>query len=288
LYSAINTELSTPDIEGIYETQVPLMMRALACVGAVCRITPARANNIQYRFDANDVDISALQICTPQDGYSYMMSTGGQTTKKTSIRHMYLYAYAQDTRATVALCTPATGVCTVWLLDRARVEHTPNAARMYADAHAKKANAQADILLPKSDVTWNVHSVTSWRDVFSGVQRALRAYTDGRYGATMIGLHAASGQSVYAQLMAGVPQLAHFPIVPMPLPVESHVYSTATLDWPRVAIQRMIFHFLNSILYIDVSLRCFVQIYYVNLLLASRWYGTLLSITCWQSGDVRR
>ncbi len=37
--SEINADLSSPDIEGVYETQVPLMFRALLRLGCVCTVS---------------------------------------------------------------------------------------------------------------------------------------------------------------------------------------------------------------------------------------------------------
>ena len=37
--SEINADLSSPDIEGVYETQVPLIFRALLKVGCVCTVS---------------------------------------------------------------------------------------------------------------------------------------------------------------------------------------------------------------------------------------------------------
>ena len=244
--SAIQSELATPDIEGIYETQVPLMLRALAQIGCVCRMQPQAGR----RFDPNDVDVGELALLTPADGYSYMKSTGGAT----SIRHLYLYAYAQDTRATVVLAVPATSTVTVWLLDQVRVEQVPNVQRLFNDARQRKAERQADTeaALPKASTVFDVRTATGWRELCQGVQRLLKAYEEAKCGATMLCVHASSGQNVLDRLVAGVPVMKHMPVVTMPLAIEAHLYST-TLDWPRAAAQRMIFHYLNSILYIDVS-----------------------------------
>ncbi len=38
-FSEINADLSSPDIEGVYETQVPLEFRALLRLGCVCTVS---------------------------------------------------------------------------------------------------------------------------------------------------------------------------------------------------------------------------------------------------------
>lgn len=38
-FSDITADLSSPDVEGVYETQVPLMFRALVRLGCVCAVS---------------------------------------------------------------------------------------------------------------------------------------------------------------------------------------------------------------------------------------------------------
>ena len=38
IFSEINADLSSPDIEGVYETQVPLEFRAVLNLGCVCTV----------------------------------------------------------------------------------------------------------------------------------------------------------------------------------------------------------------------------------------------------------
>jgi DNA polymerase epsilon subunit 1 len=37
-FSEINADLSSPDIEGVYETQVPLLFRAMLRLGCICAV----------------------------------------------------------------------------------------------------------------------------------------------------------------------------------------------------------------------------------------------------------
>ena len=43
VFSEINADLSSPDIEGVYETQVPLDFRALVRIGCVCTVSRQHA-----------------------------------------------------------------------------------------------------------------------------------------------------------------------------------------------------------------------------------------------------
>ena len=50
------TQLSSPDIEGVYESNVPLIFRAIVSLGCVCTVSKAAAksvlNGVSYSFTA--------------------------------------------------------------------------------------------------------------------------------------------------------------------------------------------------------------------------------------------
>ena len=49
--SEITADLSSPDIEGVYETQVPLEFRALTKLGCVCTVTREFARNMDGKVN---------------------------------------------------------------------------------------------------------------------------------------------------------------------------------------------------------------------------------------------
>ena len=56
----INSELSSPNVEGVYETQVPLLFRALTRLGCVCRVAREHARTLAANA-ARDTDNFELQ-----------------------------------------------------------------------------------------------------------------------------------------------------------------------------------------------------------------------------------
>ena len=53
--SDLVADLSTPDVEGIYETQVPLDFRALVDLGCLCVVDKAKV--IDYDMDLIDLGL---------------------------------------------------------------------------------------------------------------------------------------------------------------------------------------------------------------------------------------
>lgn len=48
-FSEISADLSSPDIEGVYETQVPLMFRAILRLGCVCTVSRQVAQSVGHK-----------------------------------------------------------------------------------------------------------------------------------------------------------------------------------------------------------------------------------------------
>ena len=47
IFSEINADLLSPDIEGVYETQVPLLFRAVLRLGCVCAVSRQIADTLR-------------------------------------------------------------------------------------------------------------------------------------------------------------------------------------------------------------------------------------------------
>ena len=49
LLSEITADLSSPDVEGVYERQVPLMFRAIVALGCVCSVNREFAKTLRKK-----------------------------------------------------------------------------------------------------------------------------------------------------------------------------------------------------------------------------------------------
>jgi len=50
-FSEINADLLSPDIEGVYETQVPLLFRAVLRLGCICAVNRQVADSLRRVSD---------------------------------------------------------------------------------------------------------------------------------------------------------------------------------------------------------------------------------------------
>ena len=79
--SEINADLSSPDIEGVYETNVPLDFRAVLSIGCVCTVSRECVRQLGGR-DTDSFELNNLEFRTLAQ-YSYL-DTG-------VMKHVYLY-----------------------------------------------------------------------------------------------------------------------------------------------------------------------------------------------------
>lgn len=54
IYSDITADLSSPDVEGVYETHVPLMFRALVRLGCLCTVSRQYIKALEGRVSSLD------------------------------------------------------------------------------------------------------------------------------------------------------------------------------------------------------------------------------------------
>ncbi|XP_038229567.1 DNA polymerase epsilon catalytic subunit A isoform X3 [Dermochelys coriacea] len=225
----INAGLSAPDIEGVYETQVPLLLRALIHLGCVCMVSRQLVRHLTGR-EAETFALEHLEMRSLAQ-FSYL--------EPGSIRHIYLYHNSQGSKALFGLFVPSQRKASVFVLDTVRSNQMPNLANLYSSERSTMLEKLSEELLPPDKHTFEVRAETDLKTVSRAIQRLLLAYKDERRGPTLIAVQ--SNWDV-KQLASGIPVFEEFPLVPMRVTDD---ISYAVLDWQRHAARRMIRHYLN-------------------------------------------
>ncbi|XP_003226860.2 DNA polymerase epsilon catalytic subunit A [Anolis carolinensis] len=225
----INASLSAPDIEGVYETQVPLLLRALILLGCVCVVNKQLVRHLTGRegeaFELEHLEMRSLAQC------SYL--------EPGSIRHIYLYHHTQGHKALLGLFIPSQRRASVFVLDTVRSNQMPSLANMYtAERNAMAEKVDPD-LLPPDKHTFEVQVETDRRAIYRAIHRLLLAYKDERRGPTLI---AVQSNWDLKRLASGIPIFEEFPLVP--IQVADNV-NYGILDWQRHAARHLIRRYLN-------------------------------------------
>uniref|UniRef100_A0A8C5UT22 DNA polymerase epsilon catalytic subunit n=1 Tax=Microcebus murinus TaxID=30608 RepID=A0A8C5UT22_MICMU len=225
----INTELSAPDIEGVYETQVPLLFRALVQLGCVCVVNKQLVRHLSG-WEADTFALEHLEMRSLAQ-FSYL--------EPGSIRHVYLYHHSQGHKALFGLFIPSQRRASVFVLDTVRSNQMPSLSALYSTEHSLLLDRVGPELLPPSKHTFEVRAETDLKTICRAMQRFLLAYKEERRGPTLI---AVQSSWELRRLASEVPVLEEFPLVPIRV---ADKISYGVLDWQRHGARRMIRHYLN-------------------------------------------
>ncbi|XP_031567678.1 DNA polymerase epsilon catalytic subunit A-like [Actinia tenebrosa] len=240
--SELFTDLSSPDIEGIYESQVPLITRALVKLGCVsaanktfARISDGRDLDV---FELDQLEFKTLAECSYLENYS--------------LKTIYLYQSQSDNRAMIGVFIPGSKKASVFVLDSVRNNQMPNLSSMYnTERSAKEKNTEEGepLSLPPENHTFEIRVDTNPRQAYRAVQRLLVGYKEEKSGPTMILVQSAMDLN---HLTSSIPILNDFPLVPLPYSDSDTRYNV--LDWQRHASRRMIKHYLEVDLFFQAQL----------------------------------
>ncbi|XP_013170989.1 PREDICTED: DNA polymerase epsilon catalytic subunit A [Papilio xuthus] len=233
-------ELSAPEIEGIYETQMSLEFRVLVQLGCICAVDPQEArkmiqsgSNIMDTFTLSQLQFKSVahQPYLPkQDGVSPM-------------KHIFLYQHSalNSSRSMWALILGPIKKAYIFVLDTVKTNQLPNMNTLFAaerTAKIKLGTAENEVV--GGDLTWETVVESEGRAVWRGVGRALQRYRDERCGATLLALQTSLSP---AALLTLVPGLSEFPLVPLHVRDVETLYST--LEWQRIGARAIVRHYLN-------------------------------------------
>uniref|UniRef100_A0A8D1TG87 DNA polymerase epsilon catalytic subunit n=1 Tax=Sus scrofa TaxID=9823 RepID=A0A8D1TG87_PIG len=225
----INTELAAPDIEGVYETQVPLLFRALVQLGCVCVVNKHLVRHLSG-WEAETFALEHLEMRSLAQ-FSYL--------EPGSIRHIYLYHHMQGHKALFGIFVPSQRKASVFVLDTVRSNQMPSLSALYSAEHSLLLEKVGPELLPPSKHTFEVRAETDLKIICRAIQRFLLAYKEERRGPTLIAIQS---NWEMKRLVSEVPVLEEFPLVPIHV---ADKISYGVLDWQRHGARRMIRHYLN-------------------------------------------
>ncbi|XP_027422941.1 DNA polymerase epsilon catalytic subunit A isoform X2 [Bos indicus x Bos taurus] len=231
----INTELAAPDIEGVYETQVPLVFRALVQLGCMCVVSKQLVRHLSG-WEAETFTLEHLEMRSLAQ-FNYL--------EPGSIRHIYLYHHAQGHKALFGIFVPSQRKAAVFVLDTVRSNQMPSLSALYSTEHSLLLEKVGPELLPPQKHAFEVRAETDLKIVCRAIQRFLLTYKEERRGPTLI---AVQSNWDLKRLTGEIPVLEEFPLVPVRV---ADKISYGVLDWQRHGARRMIRHYLNLDTYLS-------------------------------------
>lgn len=223
-------DLSTPGIEGIYETQVPLDFRAMVQLGCVCVV-----DRTQVSAETDSFKLDQLKFKTVAQ-YSYL--------EDSQLRHIFFYHHTSGNKAMYGIFFPVTKKVHVFVVDTVRSNQMPNMNNLFNAERAHKiASGTTEDDLPGDNFSFEIKFETESRVAHRQIQKLLQSYKDEKRGPTFLAI-----QSTHdlLSLTALMPSLEELPMIPVHVTDVDGLYNV--LDWQRVGSKVMIRHYLGFLL----------------------------------------
>ncbi|WAR05620.1 DPOE1-like protein, partial [Mya arenaria] len=164
----ISADLSSPEIEGVYETHVPLLFRALVRVGCVTMVNRDFSKQMAGR-ETDTFELENLEFRTLAQ-FSYL--------EPGSIKNL-------GSKMLYGLFFPMSKKGTIFVVDTVRSDQMPNVNAMFnAERNVKVSQGKDEAMLPEAGHKFDYKLEKDVNQVFRTVQRMLSAYKDEKRGPT--------------------------------------------------------------------------------------------------------
>lgn len=228
-------DLSKPEIEGIYETQMSLEFRAILQLGCVCMVDPRAARKMADGADTFSLDQLEFKSIALQP---YLKQTE-------SINYIFLYHHwsSNRQRALWSLFLSASKRAHIFVLNSVASNQMPNLNTLYTQERRAMSAKSGDDKISRLPNTMQfvVQSETNFQQVCRTLQAALTTYRNEGHGATIIVNQTALDRTV---LINEMPLLNEFPVVNTHVRDVENLYGT--LEWQKIGAKMMIRHYLKS------------------------------------------
>ena len=240
--AAMSMLMNHPDVDGIFETQVPHLVRALVQLGNKCNpdtrkgVTLSRGLDQGFKLD---------ELAPP----SAMLSRRRYLDGGRNLKYIYLYHSNQDSRHVISVVLPQ-GTARLFVVDKGKNRELPNMEKYYAEAKAGYENRrrmeEGGKLPPllfeypealQIEVSYHADVDT----VYRAISKDLAALVSRRQGPTMVALCSTRPRSFYEGRISALQQ---YPIVMIPSSRIDNTYPTRLL-WQGPAAKRMVQHYLR-------------------------------------------
>ncbi|VDN01879.1 unnamed protein product [Thelazia callipaeda] len=228
-YSQLNRELCAMRIEGVYESQVPLLFRAIINFGCSCRLK----SNFQ------------MSSATVYDFENFESDFSVQYLPKNTIRSLFFYEHHQDKRSVMAVFSPFAKEAQFVVVNKAKLD-LPNLSFIFEKERTKLSNETGySFLDQKADMDFTISQCVSIERADRIIQKYIRNLRQMDTFPTVIVVQSKEDLSVLARRL---PVLDSYPLVRIYVTEPSALFNV--LDWQRVVLSRIIKHYFNMFLYL--------------------------------------
>ncbi|KAL6577446.1 DNA polymerase epsilon catalytic subunit A [Orobanche minor] len=206
--------LADPEVEGIYETKIPLEFSAILQIGCVCKVDKSAAQrNLQDGWSLDELHMKTTTEC------SYL---------ENSVSFFYLYHSISDGRAMYVAYFPASSQISVEVVSPFQSkELSPQMLERQFHEASQALSSQPS--LPNEGIAFKVDYVRYIKDAHGNLQRIITEYRHRHHGPVIAVIECPNIQL----LKAGIRSLEDFPCVSIPSNVCDSQYQA--IGWQVIA-----------------------------------------------------
>ncbi|KAI8349205.1 hypothetical protein EDC96DRAFT_308837 [Choanephora cucurbitarum] len=240
-----------PTTEGVYETQVPLLIRAILQLGATCQFdrTNSSANRrIDDQFNLYDLmqrtDLSKNYISNPG-----------------AFNYLYLFHAHSDNRHFFALVGSTLPTSYVFIVGLSKKnQQVPNISRLYREKYQallQSGHSFSDTIKLSDSIEFETDYRNTEAEALSAINKILTDYLDKKRGKTILAINSPRSS---AHLMQHARIISSLPYVRIPSLQEDNHFDALT--WVQPTVNRMIKHYAELGTWIDEKI---AQARYANI-----------------------
>jgi len=223
-----------PSVEGVYERQLPLFMRAILKLGNLCSFDESQKGVLGKGLEQG-FDLSALLRSAPQSPY---------LDDATSMTYLYLYHVAAGDRQVFAVFSTTRSEAQIVVLNRTReMQGLPNADKLYVEQYRRvfpdPDSQRSRVFEYQPQLHFRVSQVTTKRKAYLEVADLLKKWRSEESKPTMLLLHS----SRHRQLLHDIRTLRDYPV--LSLPTEPTDADLPPLGWQAFVFKRIVSHYLT-------------------------------------------
>lgn len=238
--------LNGPDVDGVYEMQVPLIVRALLRLGSSCVPDASRGvtlhTGLDRHFELDDLKRSGATL-----------SRRRYLDRGQKLRYTYLFHTTSDSRHIFGLFLPD-GTAKVYVVERGKSREVPNLERYYTEQLHKRKDVEQQKAASEQEAGVFTYADTIKIEVaFPGsedialrsLSRELTALASQKFASSLLIIHSPKPRAYFDERVAGSSQ---FPFIIIHSSKADNTFPA--LLWQAPACRRMVQHYLRASVWI--------------------------------------
>ncbi|KAI9677772.1 MAG: DNA polymerase epsilon catalytic subunit [Trizodia sp. TS-e1964] len=231
--NTLTTLFNHPSVEGVYEQELPLNVRAVLALGSLCTFDESQIGVLGKGLDQG-FELSALHRA--QSKYPYL--------SQSSLCYLFLYHVVVGDRQLIGIFSSLSNNANIVVLDRAKdIQGFPNVDKIYSDMLNRKyqeagGNAWQECFDYQKNIHFKHTHVTTRRKAYLEIGDIIKKLRNEENGAMILVIQSQRRR----MLMHDIPALNDFPTISIHFDTSDS--SLPPLGWQSFIVKRLVNHYL--------------------------------------------